>query len=153
MLFRLRSLRIATTVLALTTLAACSKKDTVTPTPTSSQSMAWTVDGANVTANVVTPVVSGSNILISGSTTGTPTTTVLMSLPKAAGTYQISASSVAAISYSTGGSNGQSYPGTSGTIVVSSLSANNAAGTFTFSGSNSTNTTKAITNGTFSVSF
>ena len=47
MLLSFRSLRVATTVLALTSLAACSKKDDATPTPTPATTptgVSWTVE-------------------------------------------------------------------------------------------------------------
>lgn len=152
MSFQLRSLRTAATVLAFASLAACSsKKDDATPAPT--QGMSWTVDGSNVTASSAVGVASGTEVTVAGATGNTGG--VFLDVPKTVGTYTISSTSAAGANYvvtpSSGGS--QSYDATSGSIVVTSVSANNIVGTFTFTGAGSGSTSKTLTNGKFNANF
>jgi Family of unknown function (DUF6252) len=155
MMFSFRSLRVATTVMALTTLAACSKKNdaTPTPTPTNAEGMSWTVDGNNATATTAAAQATTGNIVTLFGATGN-TGGVILDVPKTAGTYSITSTSDASGSYlvtpGTGAS--QSYDATTGTIVVSSVTATNISGTFTFTGAGSSgSTTKTLTNGKFNV--
>jgi hypothetical protein len=154
MMFFFRSLRAATTVMALATLAACSKKDDATPTPAANpEGMSWTVDGNNVTATTaVSQASTGNLVTLAGATSSTGG--VFLDVPKAVGTYPVTSTSDASASYvvtpSTGSS--QFYDATTGTIVVSAVSATSISGTFTFTGAGSSgSTTKTLTNGKFNV--
>lgn len=149
MLFRFLSLRVASTVLVLTTLAACTKKEEVTPPPAATQGMSWTFDGTNATATYINAQISGSNVAISG-TVGT-NTNMLVYAPKVVGTYPLNGSNNATAVYTTN-SPSHSYNATAGTIVISSISATNVTGTFSFTGTES-GVNKAITNGKFDVNF
>ncbi|MBH8560567.1 DUF6252 family protein [Hymenobacter negativus] len=162
MMFSFRSLRAATTVMALATLAACSKKDDATPTPTpaATTGVTYTVDGATVTATTAGATVLGNQVVVSGvSGTGTANKGVLLTLPKSTGTYTLSATSNEEASYLASGNSSDIYDSTSGTIVVTTYSASttsgasNIAGTFTFTGKNSAGATKTVTNGTFNVKY
>ncbi|GAB3722520.1 hypothetical protein GCM10027594_03280 [Hymenobacter agri] len=149
-----RSLRTTAAALALVSLAACSKKNDATPTPAAdTMGMSWTVDGNNVTASTaVSQAVSGNLVTLAGSTGNTGG--IFLDVPKTAGTYTITSSSDASASYVVTPSSGSSqfYDATSGTIVVSTVSATSISGTFTFTGTVSGGTaTKAITNGKFNV--
>lgn len=153
MAFRLLSFR-AATLLALTTLAACSsKKDDPTPAaPT--MGMSWAVDGGNVTASSAVAKISGNDVTIAGATSNSGG--VFIDVPKAAGTYTLTSTSNESATYivtpATGAS--QSYDSTSGTVIVTSSSATNIAGTFTFTGtSTSGTTTKTLTNGKFNINY
>ena len=150
MLFSFRSLRVATTVLALTTLAACSKKNDATPTPTPAVTlgMSWTVDAANASATTTQAQISGNNVAISGTSVGT---NMLVYAPKVAGTYQIGSGGATA-GYTITAGTPKFYSATSGTIVISTISATNVTGTFTFVGTDS-GVSKTITNGTFNANF
>lgn len=160
-----RSLRPTAALLLLAGLAACSssKKDDPTPDP---MGLSWTVDGGNVSTTTTQSQKSNSLITVAGTVASGSTSSYLsLQIPNAVGTYTFGASSLASATYSTtSGSNstvyyagplplstGQTVIG-SGTIVVTALTATNVKGTFTFSGSNiNSNTSKAITNGTFNV--
>lgn len=155
-------LRTATTVLALTSLAACSsKKDDATPatTPTG---VSWTVDGNNVTAANIQKTTSGNNFEFAGSYTTSTTNSsgVDITVPKVVGTYAIPGSGATAIQalylLVTPNTSPAVYYATSGTVTVTSVTATNIVGTFTFSGTDTftgTPLTKSITNGKFNVTF
>ncbi|RZL16126.1 MAG: hypothetical protein EOO62_02175 [Hymenobacter sp.] len=152
MQFYLRSFRLAATVLAFTSLAACSKKDDATPTPTATEGMSWTIDGSNVTATTAVAQSSGTDVTLAGSTGSTGG--VFLDMPKTAGTYTLSSTSAASASYVVTPSQGSSqfYDATSGSIVVSTVTATAISGTFTFTGKLSGSTaTKTLTNGKFNV--
>lgn len=150
MAFRLRYFRAAATLLALTSLAACSKKDDATPDPAG---MSWTVDGSNVTASSAVAHTSGANtVTLAGATSDTGG--LFLDVPKTAGTYKLSSTSNESATYIVTPSQGSSqvYDATSGSIIVSSVSATNISGTFTFTGTLSGGTaTKTLTNGRFNV--
>ncbi|GAB3849484.1 hypothetical protein GCM10028822_13940 [Hymenobacter terrigena] len=161
MSFQLRSFRAVATVLAFASLAACSsKKDDATPTPAATTGVTYTVDGGAVTATTAGATVLGNQVVVSGvSGTSTANKGVLLTLPKATGTYTLSATSNETASYLASGNSSDIYDSTSGSIVVSTYSASttagasNIAGTFTFTGKNSAGATKTVTNGTFNVKY
>ena len=150
----LRTFRTAATVLAFSALAACSKKEEPTPTPAPvTQGMSWTVDGANVTAtSALGQALAGSTTLLVAGATGN-TGGVFLDVPKTVGTYPLTSTSDAGASLLVNGSGStQSFDSTSGTLVVTSVTANNVVGTFTFTGSNGT-ATKTVTNGKFNANY
>ena len=165
MVLRLTSLRAAVALLALSSLAACSKKNEDTPAPlATAQSMNWTVDGANVTASSATADASGSNInVVGGTSTGT---SMGVSVPKRTGTFGVGSTGADAATTVYGinvGTTPTTFVGKSGTVVVTTYSpsttagASNIVGTFSFTGENfntyPTSTSKVITNGTFNVKY
>ncbi|GAB3589698.1 hypothetical protein [Hymenobacter daeguensis] len=133
--------------------AACSsKKDDATPTA----DMSWTVDGTNERANIITHSVSGNNLFLDGYAGDTATSYhhVSIWLPKTAvvGTYSLTTN--AAGSYATiANRTGTVYVGRTGSITVTSLTATNIKGTFSFAETpiNPQSIIKTITNGTFNV--
>ena len=154
MQFTLRSFRLAATVLAFTSLAACSKKEDATPTPTATEGMSWTVDNNNVTTKTATAQVSGSEVTLTGATGSTGG--IFLDVPKTVGTYTLSSTSTASASYVVTPAQGSSqfYEATSGSIVVSTITATAITGTFTFTGALSGGTgTKTLTNGKFNIKF
>jgi len=154
MQFTLRSFRLAATVLAFTSLAACSKKEDATPTPTATEGMSWTVDNNNVTTKTATAQVSGSEVTLTGATGSTGG--IFLDVPKTVGTYTLSSTSTASASYIVTPAQGSSqfYEATSGSIVVSTITATAITGTFTFTGALSGGTgTKTLTNGKFNIKF
>jgi hypothetical protein len=152
MQFSLRSFRVATTLLAFTALAACSKKDDATPTPTTTEGMSWTLDGNNVTASTAIAQTSSSDVTLAGATGSTGG--VFLDVPKTVGTYTLTSTSTASASYVLTPTQGSSqfYEATTGSIVVSTVTATAISGTFTFTGTLSGGTaTKTLTNGKFNV--
>jgi prepilin-type processing-associated H-X9-DG protein len=154
MTFDIRSLRAATTLLAFTALAACSSAKHDDPTP--ALGMSWTADGTNETANIITHSVGGNILFLDGYAGDTATSFhwVSLWLPKtvAVGTYSLTAN--AAGSYSTiANRTGIAYVGRTGSITVTSLTATNIKGTFSFAETpiNPQSAIKTITNGTFNV--
>jgi hypothetical protein len=151
MQFTLRSFQLAATVLAFTSLTACSKKDDATPTPAATEGMSWTLDGSTVTASAVSQT-TGTDVTIAGSTGSTGG--IFLDMPKTVGTYPLSSTSAASASYVLTPTQGSSqfYDATSGSIVVSTVTATAITGTFTFTGTLSDGTTsKTLTNGKFNV--
>jgi Family of unknown function (DUF6252) len=160
-----RQLGLATGLLALTTLAACSssKKDEPKPTPTTG--MSWTADGAAQTTATLQSQKFQSSIYVAGTVpNGNSPLYLSLEFPNAVGTYTFSPTAVASATYVTNaGSSGPGmayYAGTTGfgtvtgagTIVVTALTATNVQGNFTFTGINAnTGASKSITSGTFSV--
>ena len=98
MLFPFRTLHLATAALALTALAACSKKDD-TPPATTPAGVSWTVDGNNVTAANIQKSSTGNNFEFAGTLTTSTTNSsgVDITVPKTVGTYAIPGSGATAI--------------------------------------------------------
>lgn len=153
-----RHFRPAAALLAITFLAACSKKDDATPAP----GISCTVDGSSLNVSGVSADVSASTII---QLTGyrsftTPTSTgssavIFLAMPKKVGTYALRNNNGAASAAYADNNNGQLYLDTTGTITVASLTATTITGTFSFMGANPFKTAdiKTITNGQFNVSF
>lgn len=147
-------IRVAALLLALASTVACSKKDD-TATPTPAPSSGWKVNGNTVAATFRVNNLDPTRIAVIGEFG--PTTTgsrVTMILPRRTGTFAVG-STDGSIDYSEG-SKGYSTLPNSGSIVVSSYSANNIAGTFNFSArgtSAADTTTKVVSGGAFNVNF
>ena len=137
-------------MLALTTAMACSKKDDPLPSP----GMTWSVDGSNITAVDYNGQKSGTDIIISGSTsTSNSGNDVYLKMPRRTGTYNLSPSTtdVAAFYFENGTIE---YTGLSGSIVVSTVTSDNIKGTFSFNGARTnSSSTKNVTNGKFNINF
>ena len=158
-----RHLGLATGLLALTALAACSSGSTDTPDPTPTVGISWTVDGSAVTTTTLQSQKFTSTISVAGTVPAAANPAYLsLEFPNAVGTYTFSPTSQASGSYTASGNAPAAYyaganPGSGtvtggGTIVVTALSATNVKGTFTFTGINaSTGASKSLTNGTFNV--
>ena len=157
----LRLLQLAASVVLLTSLAACSSKKNDPVVPTAVPGVSWTVDGATYIAANIQKTSTPSTFEFAGSITRSTTDSkgVDITFPKALGTYAIpgtGASAVQAVYLLVGPTAGTAtgYVGTSGTITVSTLTATNISGTFSFTGLDSqggTGATKAISNGTFNI--
>jgi hypothetical protein len=153
--FTLRSLRVATTVLAFTSLAACSKKkdDPAPPVPT--KGMSWTINGSSVVAISTEKMISGTDIEIDGATGSAAAATVIkLSFPNKVGTYNLTSSSDATALYAVGNStSGDLYGSTAGKITVTIATATNIVGEFNFTGSdfNGAKPDKVISNGKFDI--
>jgi flagellar hook assembly protein FlgD len=161
MLSRIFSFRAAVAVLFFTAFTACSDDKKEDPKPAETQGMSWTVDAANATASTSTAQAVGTELYVSGTTgTGSTGSTLLLSMPKAVGTYAITATSDAGALYQLGtsGSAASTYEASTGSIVVTTYTpsttpgASNIAGTFTFTASNGS-ASKTLTNGKFNVKF
>ncbi len=152
MLISTRSFRAATFVLALAALpAACaSKKDD--PAPPVFQSMSWTVDYAPSTALSTQVQLSGNYVTISG-VGSVGTSSLLLYVPNAVGTYTLDNTNFSYARYSASASSTQVFHSTSGTIIVSSISAINVTGTFAFKCVNYTGDSRDVTKGSFSLNF
>lgn len=141
-------------LLALAALTACSDSDSDTPAPT--KGMSWTVNGSVTTANSYQPNVSGTDIILTGSSISSAAfSSVTLTLPLQAGTYNLATvgSDVKAVYVAgTGNTNGTAYYATSGTATITSVTATTCVGTFSFSGTDVNGTaSKTISSGKFDV--
>ena len=155
----IRPFGLATGLLVLTILAACSssKKDDPTPNPAG---MSWTVDGTAVSTTTLQSQKGSTTISVAGTVSGNNTLFLALEIPNAVGTYTFGPTSAAAATYSTNTGNtaavyyaGATGSGTvtgAGTIVVTALTTNNITGTFTGINAN-TGASKSISSGTFNV--
>lgn len=150
------------TVSSVLLLGACSKKDDPTiTTPTTTYATTWTADGKNYTATTSNGAVNGNNLIIGATYTVSSNEmySITLGVPAATGTYTIgSSNSTTTAGYGTtiaGALTGYiaaSGVG-SGTITVTTLSATEIIGTFSFTAmaTNASATMKPITNGKFSI--
>lgn len=158
-----RSLALA----ALVALGACSsddKKDDPTPTTptTPTNGFTWTADGTNYASTTVVKSVASGLMALLGQykAPNNDTYNITLNVPATPGTYAVGTggnfNSLA--SYSTTiGSTTTSYMASgsygSGSVVVTSVTATEIVGTFTFTGEAfaPAGATKAITNGKFNI--
>lgn len=153
---RLLSFHAVAAALALTTLfTSCSDDSDDNKPATPAVGVSWTVDGSNVTASQTQKTVNATDVDITATaTSGTSASLVSLTVPKAVGTYTINSTSVASADYTSGNSTGGAfYSADSGTITVTSLTATNIIGTFSYTATASFGGTgtKNITNGKFNV--
>ncbi|MDO7848000.1 DUF6252 family protein [Hymenobacter sp. M29] len=140
-------------VLALSFFVACSsKRDDPAPVPVAFSGMAWKVDYVKTKALSARVQPSGNYLTISG-VGSVGTSSMLLYVPNAVGTYALDGTSPAYASYSAAASNTQVFSCTSGTIVVSSISATNVTGSFAFKSANYTGDSRDVTEGVFNVNF
>jgi len=152
---------------SIVVLSACSKKSD-DPTPVATiYNISWTVDGKDYTApatsNRVT--VNGNTVSIAGSylVNSNDYHSLTLNIPAAVGTYDIrntNSTSLCVASYQTSlGGSGNAYTASntlgigSGTIKVNTFTATDITGTFSFAGTDLSNSaiTKTITNGKFAI--
>jgi hypothetical protein len=147
-------------------LGACSKKnDTPAPTTTTA-GVTWTADNTNYTSTFANATVQGADLYVTGisGATGSANNAISLLVPAATGTYSIAAASGTAnylMSYNINSSSSSAtvYVASnlrgngSGTVTVTTFSATEVIGTFSFTGDNASGgtDTKVITSGKFSV--
>jgi hypothetical protein len=151
---------------SLVALGACSKKnDDPTPTPTTTSSVTWTADNTTYSAAVTNVAVQGTDMVVTGiATSSSGNNTVSLLVPAATGTYSLAGATDNVnylMSYNVNSSslNATAYVASnlrnngSGTVTVTTYSATEVAGTFSFTGDNASggSDTKAVTNGKFSI--
>lgn len=158
----------ATALAGLLLLGACAKKkDDATPAATSTSSVTWTADNTNYSSTFANATVQGTDLYVtgvSGVTNGIANNTISLLVPAATGTYSIAAATGNAnylMSYNitTSSSNSTAYVASNlrgngaGTVTVTTFSATEVAGTFSFTGDNASGGTdrKVVTNGKFNV--
>jgi hypothetical protein len=153
---------------ALLALAACSKKSDPSPAAPLS-TMSWTVDGGPANAVSIVAEISASGVIGLrgyGQQSSTGSTSVLLYLPNRVGTFTLPATGGTSASYrvdtyTSTSSSGVMYQGSAGTLTVSSYTASAAlggtkvTGTFSFTGTQTSggSGTKALSNGSFDVTF
>ena len=151
---------------SLVALGACSKKnDDPAPTPATTSGVTWTADNTNYSATVTNVAVQGTDMVVTGiapSSSGNNTVSLLV--PAATGTYSI-AGATSNVNYSmsynvnSSSTNATVYVASNlrdngaGTVTVTTYSATEVAGTFSFTGDNASGgtDTKTVTNGKFSI--
>ncbi|RZK16263.1 MAG: hypothetical protein EOO56_20325 [Hymenobacter sp.] len=156
----MRSLALASMVL----LGACSKKeDDATPAATAT-GVSWTADGTNYNSATANVAVQSTIMTITGiSTASNSNNTISLFIPAAAGTYTTAGAPASAnylMSYNVGSTSTSTVyvasnllsKGT-GTVTVTTYSATEVIGTFSFTGDNQSGGTgsKIVTNGKFNI--
>ena len=169
-LFTTSSFKRSLVLASLVALGACSKNNTPTPT-TADSSISWTVDGKDYAGTAGQTITDGTLLLtggLSGPSLG-DTYGISLNVPAAVGTYNLAQSNGTVIYMA----NYQTYLNKvasaytasnvtgvgSGTVTITSLTASEVVGTFSFTGSTnflpigntSPASTKTITNGKFNV--
>jgi hypothetical protein len=159
--FSVRAAALACVVL----LGACSKKND-DPTPaTTTAGVTWTADNTTYASTFANATVQGADLYVTGVngvTGGIATNTISLLVPAATGTYSIATATGTAnylMSYNVGSSNPTAYVASnlrgngSGTVTVTTFSATEVIGTFSFTGDNASGGTdkKVVTNGKFNV--
>jgi hypothetical protein len=148
-------------------LGACSKKHDDPAPATTTPGVTWTADNTNYSSTFANATVQGTDLYVtgvSGVTGGIANNTISLLVPAATGTYNIAAATGTAnylMSYniSTSGTNATAYVASNlrgngaGTVTVTTFSATDVAGTFSFTGDNASGGTdkKVVTNGKFSI--
>ncbi len=161
--FSVRLMALAVLVL----LGACNKlKTPVGPTDPILSGISWTVDGQNITSTTASQTISNGTLVLTSvakGSNGTDIYNLTISVPAATGTYDLGVA-VPGKSYTASYQtyiNGVSTTYTAnsvsrtgmGTVTVSLIGVESVIGEFSFTGvtSASPSTSKAITNGKFSV--
>ncbi|MBL0939602.1 MAG: hypothetical protein IBJ03_11945 [Gemmatimonadaceae bacterium] len=146
-------------LVALVLVMACgSDKDSPTG-PNGSGSVTAMIDGAAFSADLAVQATRSGNLLSFGAVTST-SRQINFALPNVTGTgtVQLGGGAPATVTY-TEGTRGwvTSLVGGSGSVNITTLTANRAAGTFSFTAIPSASTgatgNKVVTNGTFDVKF
>ncbi|RZL04700.1 MAG: hypothetical protein EOO62_20700 [Hymenobacter sp.] len=156
----MRSLALASMVL----LGACSKKEDDAAPAAATTGVSWTADGTNYTSASANVAVQSTIMTITGiSTANSSNNTISLFVPAAAGTYSTTGAPASAnylMSYNVGSSStGTVYVASNllvkgtGTVTVTTFSATEVIGTFSFTGDNQSGGTgtKVVTNGKFNV--
>ena len=145
-------------------LGACSKSSPPAPATTTAD-MTWTADNTNYSSTFATVTVQGTDMVITGVNSvanGVANNTISLLVPTAKGTYSIATATGTdnyLMSYNVGSTNPTAYVASnlrgngSGTVVITTFSATEVAGTFSFTGDNASGGTdkKVVSNGKFSV--
>lgn len=127
--------------------------------------MTWTADNTNYASTFANVTVQGTDMVITGVNSvnnGVANNTISLFVPTAKGTYSIAAAAGTdnyLMSYNVGSTNPTAYVASnlrgngSGTVVITTFSATEVVGTFSFTGDNASGGTdkKTVTNGKFSV--
>lgn len=144
-------------------LAGACKKHNEEPTPAVTTGFSWTADNINYTSTSAAVTDDGFMMTLAGTYTATGGSNVIrLSVPLATGTYNTAATTYSAYYYMAyliyTGSTSSAYvasnaAGTAaGTVTVTTLSATDVAGTFSFTGEVISGTaTKTVTNGRFAL--
>jgi len=137
-------------------LAACGDEDTG---PGEGGSLTASIDGEAFTASLSVQATYGNDLLVIGGVNGSQQQ-IMLSLPgiTSTGTVNLGAGNLGVAQVILGTQAWTtSLVGGTGSVTVTSLDANGAKGTFTFTGIAAPNTgatgTKAVTNGSFDVKF
>ena len=152
-------------LVALVALGACSsdKKDDPTPTTptTPTNGFTWTADGTNYASTTAVKSVVGGGMALLGQykASNNDTYNITLNVPATPGTYPVGGGSslnLASYDHTIGGT-ATSYVATgtmgSGSVVVTSVTATEIVGTFSFNGEAfaPAGATKAVTNGKFNL--
>jgi hypothetical protein len=157
----------AAALACLLLLGACSKKKDDAAPATTTSGVTWTADNTNYTSTVATTNVIGTDLYVtgvSGVTNGIANNSISLVVPAATGTYSIAAATgnanyVMSYNITTSSTNSTAYVASNlrgngaGTVTVTTFSATEVVGTFSFTGDNASGGTdkKVVTNGKFNI--
>jgi len=152
--------RLLTTLVLLLTIAACGGSDSPTGPGGGGPhngSFTATIDGTNWAATAITPALTQVPGGFSAIGAGSPTFTVAFAWPEqGTGTYTIGQAIGMNANLSMGGSMWTTTPsGGGGTLTITTRTATQVSGTFSFTmvGVTGTTGTRAVTNGAFTITF
>lgn len=158
---RIQFLFVAILSIALFSFTSCNKsEDNVTPENPllSSGSISLKVDGASWNASLAVQGINTNGVInVTGSDSDAKQASLILYGVTGTGTYTIGAGSTNQLRWTEGLGQTETYSANgvvgSGTIIVTELSSTKIKGSFSFTGMNTAQATKSITDGSFEATF
>jgi hypothetical protein len=146
------------TAIAVVSLSSCSKSDDEDTTPENPLSNGLKVDGSSWDASLAVQAVNTSGVInVTGSDSNGKQAGVILYGVTEPGTYNVQAGLQHQLRWTEGLDASQTYVANgilgSGSITITELSSSKVKGTFQFTGANTAQATKSITEGSFEASF
>jgi hypothetical protein len=157
----MKQIKLFAAILLLTsiTFSGCKKNDDNNNPSGSAGTMSLTVDGSDWSATLSVQAVNSSGVVnITGSDSNANQASVILYGVSATGTYQVGPANPSnQLRWTAGTDPMNTYQANgvigSGTVTITELTATKAVGTFQFTGYNTAQQSKVITNGAFDVNF
>ena len=146
-------------LVAALSFSGCKKNDDNNNPSGSSGSLSLNVDGSNWSATLAVQAVNTNGVInVTGSDSNAKQASVILYGVSTTGTYQVGPANPSnQLRWTQGLGTNDTYQANgvigSGTVTVTELSATKIVGTFQFTGYNTTQSSKVITNGSFSANF
>jgi len=146
-------------LLAAISFSGCNKNDDNNDPSGSAGSMSLTVDGSNWSATLAVQAISNSGVInITGSDSNANQASVILYGVSTTGTYQVGPGNPSnQLRWTAGTDPINTYQANgvigSGTVTITEITATKIVGTFQFTGYNTAQQSKVITNGAFDVNF
>lgn len=157
----MKHVKIFTALLALValTFSGCNKNDDNNNPSGSSGSMSLTVDGSNWSATLAVQAVNSNGVInVTGSDSNAKQASVILYGVSTTGTYQVGPGNPSnQLRWTQGLGTNDTYQANgvigNGTVTITELTSSKISGTFQFTGYNTAQNSKVITNGSFSANF